>query len=417
MAQESANYNRNSGDKTTDKGGILVMDESGQFKVLINGELRDFKGGADLAFSKISPETEVKAPAGSAALPLEPKIQTALMDTGHEEMMLTPPPPALISKKSTFYFHPEDEEEAARHKLDTAGFGPKRKYSLDKIIVKIIENYDLKLTETLRQRLRKAIYSFLRDSRTVIDAIDVLKRSHEQGGLNLTAGTVASLSEFLKEVKKKINEQGGEVIDEQLEENRTAVKYLRPQGPFKKPAQSPKSAPEPAVDLSQSPKPVPHVSQAAAGVPAISPAKPAEPTEVGDRLNFKTSQLRRPPVRKGQAVDDVKRELRLTGPVDELAKLNLETFRRLGKDTTGRAAKIIAKVNSLQDESLAKKAAGLKAWRQSPLHKMYVSLGQASMENNVSVEEIIKQYAASGKQIITFEEFEAISDINRNLRF
>lgn len=420
MAQEPVNYNSTSDDNITESGGILVMDESGQFKVLINGELKDFKGAAKLEFSKIQPVEEIKRAVPSPfAVPVtaEDKMQTAMMDTGKEELMLQPPPPALISKKSTFYFHPEDEEEAASHKFNSAGLGPQKKYSLDKILIKIIDNYKLKLSESQKTRLRKAIFSFLRETRTIIDTVDVLKRNDQEGGLNLPAETVASLSEFLKEVKNKINQEGGEVIDERLEEAKTSVKYLRPKEPFKKPLS--KSEPQvlPTSDLNRGVKPVPHLSQSVSGISPKEPFEPVKKEPVINKLPFKNSQLRRPPAPRGKQVDDVKRELRLVGPVDELAKLNLETFRRLGQDTASRAAKIISKINSLQDESLAKKAAGIKAWRQSPLHKMYVSLGQASMENSISVEEIIKQYASSGKEIITFEEFEAISDINRKLRF
>jgi hypothetical protein len=48
---------------------------------------------------------------------------------------------------------------------------------------------------------------------------------------------------------------------------------------------------------------------------------------------------------------------------------------------------------------------------------MYVAVGQASMEHDFSVEQVIKEYQAKGNEIITLEEFEAISDLNRQLRF
>ena len=124
------------------------------------------------------------------------------------------------------------------------------------------------------------------------------------------------------------------------------------------------------------------------------------------------------PIKKGiKRISDVKKDYKLVGAIDELSILDLKTFRRLDLTTKDQAEKVIKKIDLLGKDSLTKKTAGIQARRQSPLYRMYLAVGQTSMEHDMSIEQVINEYKEKGKDIITIEEFEAISDINRKLRF
>ncbi|MBI2410882.1 MAG: hypothetical protein HYV32_03270 [Candidatus Kerfeldbacteria bacterium] len=105
------------------------------------------------------------------------------------------------------------------------------------------------------------------------------------------------------------------------------------------------------------------------------------------------------------------------GPLEELQNMNLEDFRRLAEQPQDAAKHIIDKLALLEEESLSKKAEGMQAWFASPLHQLYLSIGKESLEKTVPVEEIIRQWAQSGKDTLMQAEFDAISDLNRQLRY
>ncbi|MCX6786032.1 MAG: hypothetical protein NTZ18_04245 [Candidatus Komeilibacteria bacterium] len=377
---------------------ILVMDESGAFKVLSGGVLKPFSETA------------------SNAVPNHPNdiLQGGLkpilpMDTGMEEKMIQPPPPMIRKTSASFYFHPEDEEEVAKHSVvGPQTLGPKKVYSLDKILAKIMENYQLKLSEELTKRLRLVIFSFLRDRRTLVESKEVFVRSENNGGLNFSAAVSDNLLEFLKEIKEKIKNQSGVVIDEQDEAGKKSFSFVPPVVP----ANLTKKA-EPLVNRAE-----PGKAEAVKDV-FTRPAAPIKPLvkDIIKPLPKGLPVLQRPAKSGAPRLTDVKKDYKLVGPVEELGMLNLETFRRLGEDTRARAAKVLSKINFLASESITKKTLGIAAWRACPLYRMYVAVGQASMEHDFSVEQVIKEYQAKGNAIITLEEFEAISDLNRQLRF
>ncbi|PIN72857.1 hypothetical protein COV21_00875, partial [Candidatus Woesearchaeota archaeon CG10_big_fil_rev_8_21_14_0_10_45_5] len=125
------------------------------------------------------------------------------------------------------------EEEAARHKVEFQPAGNQKRYSLDKILIKVIENYKLQLNDQLKSRIRSAIFNFLRDRRTLVDTEAVLKRPASESGLGLEEPIVSNLSNFLREIKQKINRESGLVIDEKNEADEAKVKYVPPKEPVK----------------------------------------------------------------------------------------------------------------------------------------------------------------------------------------
>lgn len=116
-------------------------------------------------------------------------------------------------------------------------------------------------------------------------------------------------------------------------------------------------------------------------------------------------------------MEDVKFKPKLLGPIEELQEMNSVNFRRLDIDPVKAAAKINNKVKFLEEESYAKRLAGIKAWRQSNINRLYLDMGKESMEKGQSIEEVSISRMNNSKDYLTKEEFDAIMDLNKSLRF
>jgi len=103
--------------------------------------------------------------------------------------------------------------------------------------------------------------------------------------------------------------------------------------------------------------------------------------------------------------------------VDELAGMDLNTWRMLDPDPRIRAGKVLGKIQNLEQESYTRKSQGIDAWRNSEVYKIYLNLGQMSLKQGKNVDELIKQMSAAGQSTLELDEFEAISDLNRTIRY
>lgn len=115
-------------------------------------------------------------------------------------------------------------------------------------------------------------------------------------------------------------------------------------------------------------------------------------------------------------IEDVKFKPRIMGPIDELRYMNLINFRRLGEDSLQVIEKIKEKINLLEGE-YSKKVEGIKAWRLSPINRLYLEMGAESINNGQPVDAIISKRRKEGKDYLDEKEFEAIISLNKSLRF
>jgi hypothetical protein len=105
------------------------------------------------------------------------------------------------------------------------------------------------------------------------------------------------------------------------------------------------------------------------------------------------------------------------GPLDELRAMSVEEFRRLASSAQEASQHIYDKVQLLEYESIQKKADGIRAWQQSPINQLYISIGNESLEKSVAVEDVIAQRTQANQPTLTAKEFAAVADLNRKLRF
>lgn len=116
-------------------------------------------------------------------------------------------------------------------------------------------------------------------------------------------------------------------------------------------------------------------------------------------------------------LDDIRFTKKLIGPIEELAYMTLIDFRRLAENPTLATKKIKDKIDLLEKESFAKKIEGIDAWHKCEVNKFYRLLGQKSMTDGVSIENIINERLQTGKPTLSVDEFNVVMELNRQLRF
>ncbi|MFA5420466.1 MAG: hypothetical protein WC280_00355 [Patescibacteria group bacterium] len=162
--------------------------------------------------------------------------------------------------------------------------------------------------------------------------------------------------------------------------------------------------------------------------PEPKPEPEPEPEPVKKKEEFNDSALlRKEPkiVKKIQDLDsntgkikmsDVKK-MRVMGPVDEIRYLDLVNFRRMSKNPREALEKIRAKIKLLESLDYVKMLEGIRAWRQSPVNKLYLKMFLKAGNTAMGIDYVISELRNSGKDCLNKDELEAIVEFNRSLRF
>jgi hypothetical protein len=116
-------------------------------------------------------------------------------------------------------------------------------------------------------------------------------------------------------------------------------------------------------------------------------------------------------------IEDVKFQPRLTGPIEEIRSMTLTDFRRLAPDPSQAIQKILEKIGLLEDESFVQKTQAIKAWKENEVYRLYLQLGDLSMEERKPISDIIKERQKSGQPTLTEEELEAVIELSQKLRY
>lgn len=114
---------------------------------------------------------------------------------------------------------------------------------------------------------------------------------------------------------------------------------------------------------------------------------------------------------------DIRPVPKIMGPIEELQFFDLESFRRLGKTPAEATAKIFAKIKLLEKDGYDKMVAGIKAWRVSPVNRLYMRLGQEAVSRGMSLKDAVALRVKEGKEHLSQEEIDAIITLNGRLTF
>jgi len=117
-----------------------------------------------------------------------------------------------------------------------------------------------------------------------------------------------------------------------------------------------------------------------------------------------------------QKIHDIS-EVKIMNPIDELRYMDTKTFRRLGTTAKESVEKISSRFAALEKDDFEKKIAGVFAWRESPLNKLYIKMASMSAASSNSLEKLAEDMKNKKEDYLSPEELNAIIVLNRSLRF
>ena len=71
----------------------------------------------------------------------------------------------------------------------------------------------------------------------------------------------------------------------------------------------------------------------------------------------------------------------------------------------------------LEDQGYDQKIAAVKAWRESPVNRLYVTLSQEALATGKSITQVAEERRRSDPGLFTSEELAVIPKLNAELRF
>lgn len=254
----------------------------------------------------------------------------------------------------------------------------------------------------LEKRFLSVLSSYFRGVRDKMEAGQALRDTEEEGGVNLPKQQVEAVMSAAEEAMNQAPAQQQSPVSVS-----TADSPMKPTLQMVQEKMQSEQSRHAEMGVEQ---PTEEVQDIFSNVnPIFSANQTVRPTRQDSRPRPVTPK-QQPSVSGGE-------KQRMMTPIDELRNMNLEEFRRLADTPKESAEKILNMINLLAQESLAKKADGVAAWKASELHKMYVEIGNRSLESGKSVDVVMSEMQTTGKNALMQTEFDAIADMNTMVRF
>ncbi|MBU2229259.1 hypothetical protein KJ810_02520 [Patescibacteria group bacterium] len=361
-------------------------------------------------------------PASPLAKPMPggPPLPIPQKEDGVKQVTASQMKSAIESRKvpnkgvnASFYFDVEDEEDVQKiHKKKISSVPSAIDYSA--VVKEIADQAGVRFSEELLQkRFGSLIMSRLRDIRTSVQLRELLARSKKVGGLELDL-------EKVDQIVKATDEKAKTFHDNDTIKTMEMRQRMKMQEAEKEKTQQEKM--RGAVAHEQIKKAVLDLQKKNEFEKEIEPAPlpepiPQEPKKKKFAPIIPKMQRPMPEFDNRPKIVDIKTPSRLMGPVEEIRSLNLVDFRRLGENPQEAIGKIKEKVDLLEEESFTKKAEAIQAWKKSEIYQIYLDIGNEGMNKSKSVQDVITSRKMDGRSYLTNEEFEAVGDLNKQLRF
>ncbi|MFH1430330.1 MAG: hypothetical protein ABIG71_02260, partial [Candidatus Uhrbacteria bacterium] len=334
----------------------------------------------------------------------------------------------------------------------------------DEIIDKIIVRSGARFANaSMERRFRDAMTSYLRGVRKKQQVIDVLSRGRDAGGIGLQEGVARKLVVLVDEVTGRVapsvHRRAPSIAKPEKPPSREPIPVtpitrspkpkplLPPMPPMNiealtagvqpkalpgeendperllPPARVTDSAPiatrapappvrtptPPPPATKQVPTPTPLVHETAKVVVQKAPTVPPRSTQ-----SIKSVQ-RTQPIGKTKVQEVRTSNRRLIGPIEELERLAIDDFRKIGTNASDSARRIIEKVALLDRLSYAQRASGIRALRSSPLMTQYAEVLNEALASQRKVTDVLAKNA-SDPNALQPEEYRALQEVNEQLR-
>lgn len=332
-------------------------------------------------------------------------------------------------KTSSFFFSAEDEEEVKKlaKKIDNTG-QVEAQEDIEKRVGQVISETDINFgSEALSGRFKDIIRTYVKGIRNKVETRQALLKPIQAGGLGFDNDSVENVlnisSKFLSFTKIPSQLPPKKFILPEDKVDRNKLESLKKLGARDLEYDFSKMKPKEKEEEKKAEKPEAYIKLdlshelPAPKIMPIQPSKKIEPakieTEVRNKIDFRPLA----PVSGKIKMEDVKQIPRAMGPIDELRYMDLINFHRLGKDPVAAANKIKEKIKLLEEEDYVKKVEAVRAWRQSPINKLYLAMGEASISQGKPVDVIIEERKSAKEDYLGTQEFEAVMDLNKSIRF
>ena len=277
----------------------------------------------------------------------------------------------------------------------------------------LLDNYDME------RRFLSIIASYMRGTRNVKEAREIMTKAPEEGGVNLSVEAIDTVLKSADRIfaqakdhpesyrKEKMHEIGDAPILTFEKAQQKVIQKKMVQEEHSREEFRTNVVPEVVEDIFAN---VSEQFDQGTGAP------------VGGSMLKSIDDLRKPvmtDVNDSSVPKDQTGEVQpvMMGPIEELKSMNLEEFRRISSSPSEAIGKIMEKINLLGEESIQRKAEGMDAWKLSPLNQLYVEVGKKSFEESIPVDQVIQHMQNEEPGTMTQQEFEAITDLNRQIRF
>lgn len=280
----------------------------------------------------------------------------------------------------------------------------------------MMDKIKLSLNEDQIKRLKKAVLSRLKSVRDAVDTRLALTRSSDTGGIGLSDAEASDVSMMIEDYMKrswpppfnpKVN------IDEpSVKSTLPPLVPLTRHAADKSRQEISKNEPENILEKIIAPKKKTETEEKKMNVPK-------KKTEMEEKREAVLEKIKEPeliPEKKSFFTKKPKQAPRLIGPIDELKDMSIDDWRSLFSNTKEARSGIKAKIDRLGKDSFTKKIAGIKAWREGKIMKLYLQIGKMSIEGGKSVKEINQNLKETGKPYLTDDEFHAIMELNKDFR-
>lgn len=340
------------------------------------------------------PPTIIKRSSPAASSPKQTPQLTGNLPTGSA----TPQSGELV-------FSDEDEKEVANiRQAQKIFFKAPEGIDYDYVAKKVMAVHKLFFPSyDLERRFGNLVTSYMKGVRDQMEFKDLMTRPENSGGLNLSG-------DVTDKILLTISEETANAPQAKARSFGAAVKsQLTPSMGQVKKAMAQTYATEGKVS------PTGEMVQASVKAPGARVTRTVTPAM--QRTAQPAPAVRAPLDTRKPMMTDIKVPPKVMGPVDELANLSVVEFRRLGSTAQAATEKIKAKIDILEAESLLKRSEGIKGWQNSPVNQLYLQLGQEALNTGRQVEDVIQQRTLSQQPVLTKQEFDAIADLNKRLRY
>lgn len=283
--------------------------------------------------------------------------------------------------------------------------------NLDKEVAEVAKLSGIHFRDSeMENRFNQMVQSSLRGVRDQVQTKENFMDSMPNGGMGFDAEQSDKILKIILQVKGKFIDQARENVSHQPFADLQAEAIALLMGSEVKPEdavlqEKPVLVFKPAEPV----KIIPEVRPVKKVVPktqAVPPLKPVSVTRVIARSDSSKPKI-----------EDVKFKPKLVGPVEEIGSMTVIDFRRLGGTAEQSIQKIMEKIVVIEEESFTKKTQAIRAWKDSPVNRLYLELGDESIENKIPISAIVEARQKNDQEFLTEEEIDAIIQLNRKLRY